>query len=75
MIDVTAQREAESRRPRGARTASAELVERGPPSLYCYELADEDPPASKLDYVSPKLAAYLGMTEPSLLADPRRGSS
>ena len=71
MMDVTAQREAESA-AQSATGQLAELLDMGTAALYCYELADEDPPAPKVVYVSPKLGSYLGMTEPSLLADPRR---
>ena len=71
MMDVTAQREAESA-AQSATGQLAELLELGTAALYCYELGDEDVPTPRIVYVSPKLGSYLGMTEPTLLADPRR---
>ncbi len=71
MVDVTAQREAESA-AQSATGQLAELLDMGTAALYCYELGDDDEPAPRVVYVSPKLGSYLGMTEPTLLAEPRR---
>jgi PAS domain S-box-containing protein len=71
MVDVTAQREAESA-AQSATGQLAELLDMGTAALYCYEVGDQDEPAPHVVYVSPKLGSYLGMTEPSLLAEPRR---
>jgi len=71
MMDVTAQRAAESA-AQSATGQLGELLDLGTAALYCYELGDEDVPTPRIVYVSPKLGSYLGMTEPTLLADPRR---
>ncbi len=71
MMDVTAQREAESA-AQSATGQLGELLDLGTAALYCYELGDEDVPTPRIVYVSPKLGSYLGMTEPTFLADPRR---
>src|SRR3954467_6100279 len=44
----------------------------GTAALFCYELEGDDEPSPRIVYVSPKLGSYLGMTDPALLADPRR---
>jgi PAS domain S-box-containing protein len=71
MIDVTAQRDAESA-AEGATSQLAELLDLGTAALYCYEIDDGTPPTPRVVYVSPKLGSYLGMTEPAQLAEPRR---
>jgi PAS domain S-box-containing protein len=71
MVDVTPQHEAESV-AQSATGQLAELLDLGTAALYCYELGDEDVPTPRIVYVSPKLGSYLGMSEPALLADPRR---
>ncbi len=71
MIDVTAQREAESA-AESATGRHGELLDLGTAALYCYELDGDEPPTPRVVYVSPKLGSYLGMTEPSQLAEPRR---
>ncbi len=71
MVDVTSQHDAES----AAQTATeqfAELLDLGTAALFCYELEGDDEPSPRIVYVSPKLGSYLGMTDPALLADPRR---
>jgi PAS domain S-box-containing protein len=71
MIDVTAQREAES----AAQTATgqlAELLDLGTAAMYCYELGGEADHTPRVVYVSPKLGSYLGMNDPLSLAEPRR---
>src|SRR5262249_42607754 len=74
MIDVTAQREAESA-AESATGQLGELLDLGTAAVYCYEL-DDDPstsrPTPRVVYVSPKLGSYLGLTAPSQLAEPRR---
>ncbi|HJX08855.1 MAG TPA: PAS domain-containing protein [Actinomycetota bacterium] len=69
MIDVTAQREAESA-AQSATGQFAELLDLGTAALYCYELDEEQTP--RVVYVSPKMGSYLGMTDPAQLAEPRR---
>jgi PAS domain S-box-containing protein len=71
MVDVTAQHVAESA-AESATGQLSELLDLGTAALYCYELGDEDTDTPQVVYVSPKLGSYLGMTEPTLLADPRR---
>jgi len=71
MVDVTAQHDAESA-AQSATGQLAELLDLGTAALYCYELGEERDTAPRIVYVSPKLGSYLGMTEPTLLADPRR---
>ena len=71
MVDVTAQHEAESA-AQSATGQLAELLDLGTAALYCYELVEDDGRTPQVVYVSPKLGSYLGMTEPALLADPRR---
>jgi PAS domain S-box-containing protein len=71
MVDVTAQREAESA-AQSATGQLAELLDLGTAALYCYELGDDDARTPQVVYVSPKLGSYLGMPDPTLLADPRR---
>jgi PAS domain S-box-containing protein len=71
MVDVTLQHEAESA-AQSATGQLAELLDLGTAALYCYELGGEDRRTPEIVYVSPKLGSYLGMTDPTLLADPRR---
>ena len=71
MVDVTAQREAESA-AQSATGQLAELLDLGTAAIYCYELGDDDGRTPLVEYISPKLGSYLGMTEPTFLADPRR---
>jgi adenylate cyclase len=71
MVDVTAQREAES----AAATATdqrRELVEHGPAILYGYSVVREDPPTAITDYISPQFAELLGVPASALADDPRR---
>ncbi|MDP9184410.1 MAG: PAS domain-containing protein [Actinomycetota bacterium] len=70
MVDITAQREAES----AAETATdrlRELVEHGPAILYGYSVVG-DPPTANTDYVSPQFAELLGVPASALADDPRR---
>jgi PAS domain S-box-containing protein len=70
MVDVTAQREAES----AAETATDrlhELVEHGPAVLFGYSLQG-DPPQPRVDYLSPRLGELLGLPSSSLLDSPRK---
>jgi PAS domain S-box-containing protein len=70
MVDITAQREAES----AAATATdqlRELVEHGPAILYGYSVVG-DPPTANTDYVSPRFAELLGVPAAALAGDPRR---
>jgi PAS domain S-box-containing protein len=70
MVDVTAQREAES----AAQTATGqlrELVELGPAVLWGYSV-EGDPPEPKVDYLSPRLGELLGLPSSSPLDSPRK---
>ena len=71
MVDVTAQREAESA-AQSATGQLAELLDLGTAALYCYELEGEEGHTPQIVYVSPKLGSYLGLGEPTTLADPNR---
>ena len=70
MIDVTAQREAQTA-AEAATDQLRELVEFGPAILYGYSVAG-DPPAAHTDYVSPRFGDLLGMPASELADDPRR---
>lgn len=70
MVDVTAQREAES----AAETATdrlRDLVEHGPAVLFGYSLQG-DPPEPQVDYLSPRLGQLLGLPTSASLDDPRK---
>ena len=70
MVDVTAQREAES----AAETATdrlRDLIEHGPAVLFGYSLHG-DPPEPHVDYLSPRLGELLGLPSSSLLDSPRK---
>ncbi len=70
MVDVTAQREAES----AAETATdrlRELVEHGPAVLFGYSLQG-NPPEPHVDYLSPRLGELLGLPSSSVLDGPRK---
>jgi PAS domain S-box-containing protein len=68
MIDVTAQREAES----AAQTATdrlRELVEHAPAVLFGYSV-EGDPPEPRVDYLSPRLGELLGLPASAKLDGP-----
>jgi PAS domain S-box-containing protein len=70
MVDVTAQREAES----AAGTASdrlRDLIEHGPAVLFGYAL-EGDPPEPRVEYLSPRLGELLGLPSSSALDSPRK---
>jgi len=71
MIDVTAQREAETA-AESATGQLAELLDLGTAALYCYELDEDRARTPRVVYVSQKLGSYLGLTEASQLSDPGR---
>ena len=71
MMDVTAQREAESA-AQSATGQLAELLDHGHRRALLLRARRRGRADATVVYVSPKLGSYLGMTEPSLLADPRR---
>jgi PAS domain S-box-containing protein len=70
MVDVTAQREAES----AAETATDrlhDLVDHGPAVLFGYTLVG-DQPEPRVDYLSPRLGQLLGLPSSSTLDSPRK---
>jgi PAS domain S-box-containing protein len=70
MVDITAQREAES----AAKTATdqlRELVEQGPAVLFGYTVGG-DPPEPHVDFLSPRLGQLLGLPSSAPLSDLRR---
>jgi PAS domain S-box-containing protein len=70
MVDITAQREAESA-AQSAADQLKELMELGPAVLWGYTV-EGDPPAPRVDYLSPRLGELLGLPSSAPLSDPRR---
>ena len=71
MIDVTSQREAESR----ALSADSQLraiIDQGPVVLYAFRVASWDPPTLAMEYLSPQLSSMLGLPTDRVIEDPMR---